>query len=278
MRTLQIFTALTLGAALVPAQSQSQPSPAPEFVPTILGVRGANSAGCFAATSVGLTLAAESLRVNLTDMRASVAPADPFDSSAAICIVTLELGAFPAGWHFALRDVTYTGHATLAGGARLQSFAVQAYFQWEHLKIGPQIDLPVVKNVSGSYLMNVPDKAVDFGGGADYDADFSVRIENGDPAWSPCFTGWEYSYDDKMQLQFQFQSYLTKEGSSQTGSAVLGRTDGSGPALTATFGLVWERCDSTQRNAWGQFRMGDYEICQRGIGHDNVAGRPTIQW
>ena len=60
--------------------------------------------------------------------------------------------------------------------------------------------------------MDVPEKIVDFGLTGVYDKEFSVNIRNDNLLWSPCFTGQEYSYDDKMQVQFQFQAYLTKEG------------------------------------------------------------------
>ncbi|KAI4860404.1 hypothetical protein F4820DRAFT_452931 [Hypoxylon rubiginosum] len=272
---------LSLAAAassLSLAQQTSSASAAPETVPTILGIRGANSAGCFAATSMSLAWgSASSLRLDFADMRASVAPADPYDSEAAICVTSVELGAFPAGWRFALADVTYAGHATLAGGGRLESFAAIAYFQWEHLKNTAAVDEPTVKNASGSYLMNVPEMKVNFGTSGFYDQDFSVNIPNhyAASAWSPCFTGQEYSYDDKMQVQFQFQAYLTKAGFSKTGSGVFGRA--AGPALTADFNVVWEKCDPVERNAWGQFRMGDYETCKR-IGPTGTEGNPTVRW
>ncbi|KAL7619795.1 hypothetical protein AAE478_010338 [Parahypoxylon ruwenzoriense] len=269
---MKIASVLSPLAAAALALAQS----VPEIVPTVLSIRGANSGGCFSATSMTLDLKAENLKLDFADMRASVAPTDEFDSEAAICIMAIELGAFPQGWRFALKDVTYTGHAKLSGGARLQSFAIKAYFQWEHLKNNIALDQPVIRNASGSYLMEVPEKRVDFGAKADYDQDFEVNIPNADLTWSPCFNGREYSYDDKMQVQFQFQSYLTKEGSSKTGSGVLGRP--SGPALTADVALLWEKCDSSKRNAWGQFRMDDYETCQRGTHQENTTGRPTVRW
>ncbi|XXH01292.1 hypothetical protein Hte_007648 [Hypoxylon texense] len=261
------------------SDSDSDPAAAaaPETVPTILGIRGANSAGCFAATSLRLSLSASSLRLDFADMRASVAPADPYDSEAAICVASVELGALPAGWRFALAGVTYAGHAALAGGARLESFAAIAYFQWEHLKNTAAVDEPTVKNASGSYLMNVPEMKVNFGATGFYDQDFSVNIPNyyAASAWSPCFTGQEYSYEDTMQVQFQFQAYLTKAGFSKTGNGVFGRS--TGPALTADFKVVWEKCDPVERNAWGQFRMGDYETCKR-IGPTGTGGNPTVRW
>ncbi|KAI1385389.1 uncharacterized protein F4822DRAFT_412931 [Hypoxylon trugodes] len=249
---------------------------APETVPTILGIRGANSAGCFSATSLNLALKPDSLRVDFADMRASVTPTDPYDSEAAICVMSIELGAFPLGWRFALSDVTYTGHAKLSGGARLHSFAANAYFQWEHLKNNDPINEPTIKNASGSYLMDVPEKIVDFGLTGVYDKEFSVNIRNDNLLWSPCFTGQEYSYDDKMQVQFQFQAYLTKEGYSKTGAGVFGRP--INPALTANFKLLWEKCDPAERNAWGQFRMGDYETCSRIGPTDPSQGEPTVKW
>ncbi|KAI1207824.1 uncharacterized protein F4807DRAFT_433432 [Annulohypoxylon truncatum] len=268
MKPTSILASLAT-AALTSAQT------APDTIPTILGIRGANSAGCFAATSMTVALGASDLRLDFADMRASVAPADPYDSEAAICVMSVELGAFPRGWRMALADVTYTGHARLSGGARLQSFAANAYFQWEHLKNSEPVGEPVVKNASGSYLMNIPEMRVDFGASGFYDQDFSVNMPNAGLAWSPCFTGQEYSYDDKMQVQFQFQAYLTKEGFSKTGSGVFGRA--TGPAMTADFKVVWEKCDATQRNSWGQFRMGDYETCQR-IGPGTTDGQPTVKW
>ncbi|KAI1371313.1 hypothetical protein F4677DRAFT_436076 [Hypoxylon crocopeplum] len=248
---------------------------APPIIPTILSIRGANSGGCFSATSMNLGFQANNLRLDFADMRASVTPTDPYDSEAAICVMSIELGAFPQGWRFALSDVTYTGHAKLTGGARVESFAVNAYFQWEHLKNNEPIDEPTVKNASGSYLMDVPESKVNLGTTGFYDQDFTVNIRNGNLAWSPCFTGQEYSYDDKMQVQFQFQAYLTKAGFSRTGSGVFGRAAGS--ALTADFKVVWEQCDASQRNAWGQFRMGDYESCQR-VGPTDGTGEPTVKW
>ncbi|KAI0377203.1 hypothetical protein F5Y04DRAFT_292146 [Hypomontagnella monticulosa] len=262
---------LSLAAAGL-ALAQSAPTP----IPTILGIRGANSGGCFSATSMNLAFSANNLKLDFADMRASVTPTDSYDSEAAICVMTIELGAFPQGWRFGLSDVTYTGHAKLVGGARLHSFAVNAYFQWEHLKNNEPIDEPTVKNASGSYLMNIPEKIVDFGKTGIYDSDFKVNIPNGNIAWSPCFTGQEYSYDDKMQVQFQFQAYLTKEGFPKTGSGVFGRA--TGPALTADFKVVWEKCDSAQRNSWGQFRMGDYESCQRLDPSSGTDGQPTVRW
>ncbi|KAI0165289.1 hypothetical protein GGR52DRAFT_103046 [Hypoxylon sp. FL1284] len=261
-----------LGAA---GLSTAQTTAAPDTIPTILGIRGANSAGCFSATSVSAALGAGGLKFDFTDMRAAVAPADPFDSEAAVCIPTIELGAFPLGWRFSIAEATFTGHATLSGGARLESVAAVAYFQWEHLKNSAALDEPTVKNASGSYLMNMPEMKVDFGASGVYDKDFSINIPNPAPAWSPCFTGQEYSYDDKMQLQFQFQVYLTKEGYSKTGYGVFGRS--TGPAMTANLKLVWEKCDPTKQTAWGQFRMGDYETCQR-TGSTGTEGNPTVIW
>ncbi|OTA66022.1 hypothetical protein K449DRAFT_458103 [Hypoxylon sp. EC38] len=249
---------------------------APATIPTILSIRGANSAGCFSATSMNLALKADNLKLDFADMRASVTPTDAYDSEAAICVMSVELGAFPQGWRFALSDITYSGHAKLSGGARLQSFGTNAYFQWEHLKNNEAIDQPTVKNASGSYLMDVPERRVDFGIGGIYDQEFKVIIPNTKIAWSPCFTGQEYSYDDKMQLQFQFQAYLTKEGYPKTGNGVFGRP--TGPALTADFKVIWEKCDPAQRNSWGQFRMGDYETCKRIGQPDGVEGNPTVKW
>ncbi|KAI1808710.1 hypothetical protein F4811DRAFT_181350 [Daldinia bambusicola] len=249
---------------------------APATIPTILGIRGANSGGCFSATSMSLAFKADSLKFDFADMRASVAPADPFDSEAAICIMSIELGAFPQGWRFAFSDVSYMGHAKLTGGARVKSFAANSYFQWEHLKNNGSIDDPTVKNASGSYLMDIPEKIVNFGATGAYDKDFKVDIRNNKLSWSPCFTGQEYSYNDKMQVQFQFQAYLTKEGFSKTGSGVFGRSVGS--ALTADFKIIWEQCDPAQRNAWGQFRMGDYESCERVDPADISDGQPTVKW
>ena len=97
--------------------AQSAPTP----IPTILGIRGANSGGCFSATSMNLAFSANNLKLDFADMRASVTPTDSYDSEAAICVMTIELGAFPQGWRFGLSDVTYTGHAKLVGGARLHS-------------------------------------------------------------------------------------------------------------------------------------------------------------
>ncbi|KAI1771492.1 hypothetical protein F4818DRAFT_205245 [Hypoxylon cercidicola] len=269
MRAVAALLSLAVAIGLSLAQT------APPTIPTILGIRGANSAGCFAATSMRLALGTDSLRLDFADMRASVAPADPYDNEAAICVMSVELGAFPLGWRFALADVTYAGHAKLSGGARLESFAAIAYFQWEHLKNANAVDEPTVKNASGSYLMNVPEMKVNFGAGGFYDQDFSVNIPNYHTAWSPCFTGQEYSYDDKMQVQFQFQAYLTKAGFPKTGNGVFGRA--TGPALTADFKVVWEKCDPVERNAWGQFRMGDYESCKR-IGPTGTEGNPTVRW
>ncbi|KAI1098352.1 hypothetical protein F4804DRAFT_128013 [Jackrogersella minutella] len=269
MKTTSILGSLA-AASIALAQS------APDTIPTILGIRGANSAGCFSATSMNLALSANNLKLDFADMRASVAPTDIYDSEAAICVMSIEIGAFPQGWRFALSDITYSGHAKLSGGARLKSFAANAYFQWEHLKNNDPINDPTIKNASGSYLIDVPEKRVDFGAGGIYDQDFLVNIQNGNPAWSPCFTGQEYSYDDKMQVQFQFQAYLTKEGFSRTGNGVLGRA--TGPALTADFKVVWEKCDTSQRNSWGQFRLGDYESCQRLGQPGNTGGQPTVVW
>lgn len=148
MKAASVLSTLAV-AGLALAQS------APETIPTILGVRGANSAGCFSATSMNLALKSDSLRFDFADMRASVNPTDQYDSEAAICIMSIELGAFPQGWRFALSDVTYTGHARLSGGARVESFAANSYFQWEHLKNNAAIDQPTVKNASGSYLVSV---------------------------------------------------------------------------------------------------------------------------
>ncbi|KAF3060094.1 hypothetical protein GL218_04827 [Daldinia childiae] len=249
---------------------------APASIPTILGIRGANSAGCFSATSMSLSLKADSLKFDFADMRASVTPATPYDSEAAICVMSIELGAFPQGWRFAFSDVSYTGHAKLAGGARVRSFAANSYFQWEHLKNNGAIDQPTIKNASGSYLLDVPEKIVDFGATGAYDKDFKVDIQNDKLVWSPCFTGQEYTFDDNMQVQFQFQAYLTKEGYSRTGSGVFGRPIGS--ALTADFKVIWEQCDPAQRNSWGQFRMGDYESCERIGPADSSDGQPTVRW
>ncbi|OTA99478.1 hypothetical protein M426DRAFT_269182 [Hypoxylon sp. CI-4A] len=269
MKALQLLSPL-LSAGLAVAQA------APEIVPTILGIRGANSAGCFSATSLSLGLKAENLKLEFADMRASVLPTDPYDSEAAICVMSIELGAFPQGWRFALSDITYTGYAKLSGGARVKSFAANVYFQWEHLKSVDPINEPIFRNASGSYLMDIPQKLVDFGADGVYDKDFSVDIPNPALAWSPCFTGQEYSYDDKMQVQFQFQAYLTKEGFSKTGSGIFGRS--AGPALTADFKVVWEQCDPIERNSWGQFRMGDYESCQRITPADIPGDEPTVKW
>ncbi|KAI0880495.1 uncharacterized protein GGS22DRAFT_193265 [Annulohypoxylon maeteangense] len=268
MKAISILSSLA-AAGLASAQT------APDIIPTILGIRGANSAGCFSATSMNLAFTANNLKLDFADMRASVTPADPYDSEAAICVMSIELGAFPQGWRMALADITYSGHAKLSGGARVKSFAANAYFQWEHLKDSSLVVDASVKNASGSYLMNVPEMRVDFGATGFYDQDFLVNIPNLGVAWSPCFTGQEYTYDDKMQVQFQFQAYMTKEGFSKTGSGVFGRA--AGPALTADFRVVWEKCDSSQRNAWGQFRMGDYETCQR-IGPGTTDGQPTVKW
>lgn len=147
MRVFSVFLPLAAAVGISLAQTS------PDTIPTILGIRGANSAGCFSATSMNLALGASSLKLDFADMRASVAPTDPYDSEAAICVMSIELGAFPLGWRFALADVTYTGHAKLSGGARLESFAAIAYFQWEHLKSTQAIDEPTVKNASGSYLV-----------------------------------------------------------------------------------------------------------------------------
>lgn len=124
--------------------------------------------------------------------------------------------------------------------------------------------------------MDVPEKIVDFGATGAYDKDFKVDIRNNKLAWSPCFTGQEYTFDDNMQVQFQFQAYLTKEGHSKTGSGVFGRPFGS--ALTADFKVVWEQCDPAQRNSWGQFRMGDYESCERIGPADSSDEQPTVRW
>ncbi|KAI0836899.1 hypothetical protein F5Y06DRAFT_304981 [Hypoxylon sp. FL0890] len=269
MKANAIFLSLA-GASIALAQT------APTTIPTILSIRGANSAGCFSATSMNLVLKADNLKLEFADMRASVAPTDTFDSEAAICVMSIELGAFPDGWRFALADITYSGHAKLSGGARLKSFGTDAYFQWEHLKNNESIDQPTVKNASGSYLMDIPEKRVDFGIGGIYDQEFKVNIPNTKLDWSPCFTGQEYSYEDKMQLQFQFQAYLTKEGFPKTGNGVFGRP--IGPAMTADFKIIWEKCDSTQRNAWGQFRMGDYETCKHIGQADGTNGNPTVRW
>lgn len=148
MKTITILTFLAT-TTLSLAQTS------PQTIPTILSIRGANSAGCFSATSLSLALQPNTLKLDFADMRASVSPADEYDSEAAICVMSIELGAFPSGWRFALEDVTYTGHAKLSGGARLESFAANAYFQWEHLKNSEPINEPTVKNASGSYLVSL---------------------------------------------------------------------------------------------------------------------------
>ncbi|KAI0008235.1 hypothetical protein F4779DRAFT_618789 [Xylariaceae sp. FL0662B] len=248
----------------------------PETIPTILAIRGANSAGCFAAPSMDISLQPDTLKFDFADMRAAVSPTAEYDTEAAICVTTIELGAFPQGWRFGLSGVTYTGHAKLSGGARLQSFAVNTYFQWEHIKNSLLIDQPAVKNTSGSYLMDVPIVPVDFGLNGDYDKEFEVNIKNNHLAWSPCFTGQEYTYDDKMEVQFQFHAYLTKEGYSATGNGIFGRADD--PALTAEFGVIWEKCDPLGRNAWGDFRIDNFETCQRGSQTDSTTGETTVTW
>ncbi|KAI1076002.1 hypothetical protein F5B20DRAFT_345354 [Whalleya microplaca] len=265
-----------LGLMFFHAASIAIAQSAPETIPTILAIRGANSGGCFPAPSLDISLKPNNLRLDFSDMRAAVSPTDEYDTEAAICVMIIELGAFPQGWRFGLSDVTYTGHAKLSGGARMQNFAVNAYFQWEHLKNSLLIEQPTVKNTSGSYLMDVPTTPVDFGLNGDYDEDFQVNIPNNNLAWSPCFTGQEYSYDDKMEVQFQFHAYLTKEGYSTTGNGVFGRI--KGPALTAEFGLVWDKCDPLERNAWGHFRIDDFETCQRGSQTDSTTGKRTVQW